>query len=232
MNIVIYRMNGLIKRAFGGMFFLAVMLALALLLPAGPVPFRQAWVYLFNFFVCTAAITLYLVKNDSALLERRVNAGPWHEKQKIQKIIQSFAQIAFLAIFFVSAFDHRFGWSQAGVYAVIAGNVMVMAGFYLVFRVFRENSFTAGNIAVEKGQPVISTGPYAIVRHPMYSGAFILLLGTPVALGSWYGLAAVLPIIALIIWRMLDEERFLAGNLAGYPDYCARVRFRLIPGIF
>jgi protein-S-isoprenylcysteine O-methyltransferase Ste14 len=225
-------MTSLIKKAFGGMIFLALMLGLALLLPAGSICYWQAWVYLVNFFASTTAITVYLAKNDTALLARRMDAGPMYEKQKIQKIIQSIAQVAFLAIFLVSAFDHRFGWSRVSIYGVIAGNVLVTAGFFLVYRVFKENTFTAGNIDVEKEQKVISTGPYAVIRHPMYSGAFILLIGTPVALGSWYGLPAVLLIIAVIIWRLLDEEKFLAKNLAGYHGYCARVRFRLIPGIF
>lgn len=214
------------------MFFLALILALALFLPAQSVHYRRAWIYLINFFVCTGAITIYLAKKDMALLARRINAGPANEKQRTQKIIQSLAQIAFLAIFLVSAFDRRFGWSHVPVYISVIGNMMVTAGFYLVFRVFKENTFTAGNITVEKEQSVISTGPYAIVRHPMYSGAFILLIGTPIALGSWYGLPAVIPIILVIIWRLLDEEKFLAKNLIGYSQYCKKVRFRLIPGIF
>ena len=214
------------------MFFLAVILALALFLPVQSIHYWQAWVYLINFFVCTGAITVYLAKNDTALLARRINAGPGNEKQKTQKIIQSLAQFAFLAIFLVSAFDHRFGWSHVPVYGVIAGNILVITGFYFVFRVFKENTFTRGNIDVEKEQTVISTGPYAVVRHPMYSGAFILLIGTPMACGSWYGLPTVIPIIAVIIWRLLDEEKFLAKNLPAYTNYCSKIRFRLVPGIF
>ena len=225
-------MSNLIKKALGGMFFLALILGLALFLPVQTIHYSQAWIYLINFFVCTGAITLYLAKKDTALLARRINAGPANEKQTIQKLIQSLAQIAFLAIFLVSAFDHRYGWSYVPVYMVTIGNMMVIAGFYLVFRVFEENTFTSGNIVVEKEQTVISTGPYAVVRHPMYSGAFILLMGTPLALGSWFGLPAVIPIIAVIIWRLLDEEKFLAKNLPGYANYCSKIRFRLIPGIF
>ncbi|MBV8389950.1 MAG: hypothetical protein JO080_09150 [Mucilaginibacter sp.] len=153
-------MNNLIKKAFGGMFFLALMLALALFLPAQTIHYRRAWIYLINFFVCTGAITIYLAKKDTALLARRINAGPANEKQKIQKIIQSLAQIAFLAIYVVSAFDHRFGWSHVPVYISVIGNIMVAAGFYIVYRVFKENTFTSGNIDVEKDQTVISTGPH------------------------------------------------------------------------
>lgn len=225
-------MNNLIKRAFGGMLFLALVLALALFLPAQSVHYRLAWIYLINFFVCTGAITIYLANKDMALLARRINAGPANEKQRTQKTIQSLAQVAFLAIFLVSAFDHRFSWSHVAVYFAVIGNIVVTAGFYLVFRVFKANTFTSGNIDVEKEQTVISSGPYAIVRHPMYSGALILLIGTPIALGSWYGLLSVIPIMAVIVCRLLDEEKFLSKNLPGYTNYCSKVRFRLMPGVF
>jgi protein-S-isoprenylcysteine O-methyltransferase Ste14 len=225
-------MTDLTKKAFGGLVALALIMALALFLPAGTLYYRRAWIYLAIFISASAAITIYLMKKDVGLLQRRINAGPVGEKQKIQKIIQSIAQVAFLAIFIVSAFDRRFRWSCVPVYAVVVADMLVAAGFCIVFRVFKENTFTSATIDVDAEQKVVSTGPYASVRHPMYSGALLLLLATPVALGSWWGMLTFIPIAAVIVWRLLDEEKFLAANLPGYTEYCAKVRWRLIPGLF
>jgi protein-S-isoprenylcysteine O-methyltransferase Ste14 len=225
-------MSNAIAKAWFGLFFLVVVMGLVLFIPAWTVRYWQAWLYLGLFALSVGAITLYLVRNDRALLERRTSAGPGAEKESEQKIIQVIAQFAFLAVLLVPALDHRFAWSDVPTYGVIAGDVAALLGLYIVFRVFRENTFTSAIIEIAKEQKVISTGPYAIVRHPMYSGAFIVLIGTPVALGSWWGLLAFIPIAAAIIWRLFGEEKFLAKNLAGYADYCARVRWRLMPGIF
>jgi protein-S-isoprenylcysteine O-methyltransferase Ste14 len=115
---------------------------------------------------------------------------------------------------------------------VIAGNLLVILGLYIVFLVFRENSYTSGVIAVGKDQQVISTGPYAVVRHPMYAGAFVMLLGVPPALGSWWAFPFVFLIFAAIVVRLLQEEKFLSGNLPGYTEYCQETRYRLIPHIW
>ena len=167
------------------------MLGLALFIPVGSVTYWQAWVYLIIFFITTAAITLYLVKKDPGLLQRRVTGGYSAEKEKSQKIIQFIAQFAFLSIFVFSAFDHRFRWSYVPGYASIVGEVMVIAGMLIVFLVFKQNSFTSAIIDVYHDQQVISTGPYAFVRHPMYSGALLMLIGTPVFIGLVVGPADV-----------------------------------------
>lgn len=225
-------MDNLDRRAWLGLAFLLVVMGLVLFVPAGTVRFWQAWVYLGLFGASVAAITMYLVRHDRALLERRTSAGPRAEKENTQKIIQSFAQIAFLAVFLVPALDRRFLWSNLPLYAELTGDALVVLGLYTVFRVFRENSYTSATIQVGREQRVISSGPYALVRHPMYSGALIMLVGTPIALGSWWGLLALIPIAAAIVWRLFDEEKFLAEHLAGYADYCTRVRWRLLPRIF
>jgi protein-S-isoprenylcysteine O-methyltransferase Ste14 len=225
-------MANLNQKAFGGLFFLVAILGLTLFLPAWTIRYWQAWVYLAIFFISAGGITFYLMRKDTALLQRRINAGPSGEKEKTQKVIQSIAQFAFLAIFLVSAFDHRFQWSRVPQGAIIAGDVLVAAGFFIVFLVFKENTYTSATIEVDADQKVISTGPYALVRHPMYSGALLMLIGTPVALDSWWGLPALIPIAAVIVWRLLDEEKFLSKNLPGYTEYCKTVRSRLIPGIF
>jgi protein-S-isoprenylcysteine O-methyltransferase Ste14 len=225
-------MNPLDTKASLGLVFLIVIIGLLLFVPAWTFRYWQAWVYLALFAASVSAITVYLMRKDRALLARRTAAGPAAEKENTQKVIQSFAQFAFLAVFLVPALDHRFMWSHAPLFAEVAGDLLVLLGLSIVFRVFRENTFTSATIEVDRQQKLISSGPYALVRHPMYSGAFVMLLGTPVALGSWWGLLALIPISVAILCRLLDEEKFLAKHLAGYADYCAKVRWRLIPGVF
>ena len=132
----------------------------------------------------------------------------------------------------VSALDHDSGWSHVPVYVVLIGDLLVAGGLVLVLLVFRANPFAAATVNVETGQTVISTGPYALVRHPMYSGGLLLFLGVPVALGSWWGLVLFLPMLVLIIWRLEDEETYLSNHLPVYRDYCAKVTHRLIPYIW
>lgn len=225
-------MNSPIAKAWLGLSFLVAVMGLALFIPAGTLRYWQAWLYLALFSVSAGAITLYLVRYDRALLERRISAGPGAERERPQKIIQFLAQFAFLGVLLVPALDHRFAWSAVPAYGAIAGEVVTLLGLSIVFRVFRENTFASATIEMVKEQKVISTGPYAIVRHPMYSGALIMLIGTPIALGSWWGLLAVVPLAAAMIWRLDEEEKFLAKHLVGYADYRTNVRWRLVPGIF
>jgi protein-S-isoprenylcysteine O-methyltransferase Ste14 len=224
--------KNLAVKATLGFVQLLVCLAALLFLPAWTVHFWQAWVYLFLFAACSASITVYLWNRDRALLERRVSAGPAAEKEKTQKLIQTLASLAFCAELIVPALDHRFSWSRVPTFAVIAGDVLVIAGFLVVLLVFKENSFAAATIGVVSDQKVIATGPYAIVRHPMYAGALVMLLGTPLALGSWWGILAVLPMTLVLALRLLDEERFLSKSLPGYAEYCQKVKYRLAPLIW
>jgi protein-S-isoprenylcysteine O-methyltransferase Ste14 len=150
----------------------------------------------------------------------------------MQQVIQSIAGLAFVALFVVAALDHRFSWSLVPNSLVILGDAMVALGLWVVFRVFKANTFTSATIEVGANQRVISSGPYAIVRHPMYTGAFVMLAGVPLALASWWGFLAVVPLVSVIIWRIFDEERFLTRQLQGYGDYLATVKFRLLPGIW
>ncbi len=128
--------------------------------------------------------------------------------------------------------DHRFFWSAVPLTVVAAGDLLVALGFLIVFLVFKENTFTAATIAVTPDQKVVTTGPYAVVRHPMYTGALVMLFGTPLALGSWWGLLMFVPMVLTIAWRACDEERFLLNNLSGYKDYCQTIRYRLIPFVW
>lgn len=225
-------MEDLKKKALAGLLQLFIALAAFIFLPAWTLDYWQAWIFLAVFFACVLAITIYLVKNDPKLLERRVNAGPGAEKEKSQKTIQALAMMAFVAVMVFPALDHRFGWSAVPPYVCALGDILVALGLFFVFLVFRENTFTSGIIEVGSEQKVITTGPYARVRHPMYSGALVMLFGVPLALGSWWGLLTIIPMKLAIVWRLLDEEKFLARNLAGYSEYQSKVRYRLLPFIW
>ena len=194
--------------------------------PAWTLHFWQAWLYLAIFGGSSLLITVHLWERDPALLKRRVNAGPTAEKQTTQKLIQAFASLAFIGILILPSLDRRSSWSHVPLAFVLAGDVLAALGFWIVFLVYRENSFASATIAVAPGHTVISTGPYAIVRHPMYSGALVMLLGTPLALGSWWGLLMFPPMLLVIVLRLLDEERFLRKSLAGYSAYCGARRPR------
>jgi protein-S-isoprenylcysteine O-methyltransferase Ste14 len=161
-----------------------------------------------------------------------MRGGPTAEKQPTQKVIMLGMSIGFIALLVVPALDHRFGWSAVPLGGVVAGDLLVALGFYLIFLVYRENTFTSATIEVAESQKVISTGPYARVRHPMYASAILYLLGTPLALGSYWGLVPVVAMMPFLVWRILAEERFLARNLAGYTDYQKRIRHRLVPFVW
>jgi len=203
--------------------------AVLLLVSAGTVNYWQAWMFLAVYFVSSFAITLYLVKKDPKLLERRMSGGPFAEKQTTQKIIMSLTSVGFIGLLVVPALDHRFAWSRMPPYLALAGDVLVALGFLAISFVFKENSFTWATIELATDQKVISTGPYAVVRHPMYAAALVMLLGIPIALGSWWGLLIIVAIVPALVWRLIDEEHFLAGNLPGYVEYQRKVRYRLIP---
>ena len=225
-------MSELNKKAFGGLLFFIIAVAALLFIPAWTVNYWQAWVFLVVLSISVFSITLYLAKNDPNLLERRVNAGSMAEKEKSQKIIQFAAQIAFILVLVIPAIDHHFAWSLVPTYLSLFGNVLVVIGLLIVFYVFKENTFTSAIIEVNTRQKVIATGPYAIVRHPMYIGAIIMLLGIPLALGSFWGEIAVILISLVIIWRLLDEEKYLETNLPGYKEYKNKVKYRLVPFIW
>jgi protein-S-isoprenylcysteine O-methyltransferase Ste14 len=211
---------------------LTLVMGLLLFIPAGTVRYGQAWVYLILFTGASAVLTIYLARRDPALLARRMTGGPTGEKETSQKVIMSVVSVGFAALLIVPGLDFRFQWSSVPSALVVVGDVMTILGFSIIFLVYRENTFTSATIEVAKDQTVVSTGPYAAVRHPMYTGGLLYLIGTPVALGSYWGLCALALIVPVIIWRLLDEERFLGKNLPGYDDYRAKLRWRLIPGVF
>jgi protein-S-isoprenylcysteine O-methyltransferase Ste14 len=225
-------MNKLYFRALRSSIYGFFAMAALLFVPAGTLDYWQAYVFMAVFVGGATAITVYLAIKDPKLLERRMNVGPTAEKEPTQKVIMVFALLGFIALLVVPALDRRFMWSSVPPRVSVIGDLLVALGFLLVYFVIRENSYAASTIQVAEGQTVISTGPYAVVRHPMYAGVLPLLIGTPVALGSWWGLFTLILFMPALIWRLLDEERFLHKNLPGYTQYTQKVRYRLVPFVW
>jgi protein-S-isoprenylcysteine O-methyltransferase Ste14 len=225
-------MNSLNVKTLTSLVVVVLIMAVVLFVAAGTLDYWQAWTFLAVYLASSLAITLYLMTADPKLLERRMRGGPTAETEPKQKLIMWLTSIGFVALIVVPALDHRFAWSRMSPYVAVAGDVLVVLGFAAVLWVFKENSFSAATIELAPDQRVISTGPYALVRHPMYAGALILLIGVSLALGSWWGLLVVAAMLPMLIWRLIDEEDFLAKNLPGYVAYQSRVRDRLIPQVW
>jgi protein-S-isoprenylcysteine O-methyltransferase Ste14 len=219
-------------KALGSLLILFLVMAGLLFALAGTLDYWQAWTFLAVYFAWSLVITLYLMKKDPELLQRRMRGGPTAEKETVQKIIMSFTSLGFIGLLVIPALDHRFDWSQVPPYAVLAGDGLVVLGWLVIFFVLRENTFSSAIIELAPDQTVISTGPYAVVRHPMYAGALVMLFGMPIALGSKWGVLVTVATTPMLIWRLLDEEKFLAKNLPGYAEYQSSVRYRLVPGVW
>ena len=209
----------------------AILLA-CLFIPAGTLSYWQAWVFLAVFAVSSQALGIYFLAHDRKLIERRMKIGPVAEQRPVQKIISALFMLGFVGFLVLPAFDHRFGWSPVAPVLSILANAIIVLSFVLFFLVMQSNSYAASTIQVEEGQPVVSTGPYAYVRHPMYSGALLLLAAMPLALGSWLSVLLLVPFFPVLAWRILDEEDFLRQNLPGYDEYMRRVQYRLVPQVW
>ncbi len=206
-----------------------ILLGIFFFLPAGTLDYWQAWAYLAVLLVPFVFVASYFIITDPKFLERRLKT---REKEAQQQVLIKFGWLIFLIGFLLPGFDHRFGWSSIPFEIVIAADVLVFLGYVLVFFVFKENSYAARTVEVEKGQKVITTGPYSIVRHPMYVGMLLMYLSTPIALGSYYSLLVFAFIVPMIIYRILNEEKVLLRGLPGYKEYCKKTRYRLIPFIW
>jgi protein-S-isoprenylcysteine O-methyltransferase Ste14 len=225
-------MTDLHRKAIVSLLLLAVAMAVLVFLPAGTLHYWQAWTFLAVYFTLSLAITVYLMKSDPELLRRRMSGGPMAENEPAQKIIMWLASLGFFGLLIVPALDHRFGWSHMPPLVALAGDALIVLGWFGIYLVFRENSFTSATIELASDQTVISTGPYARVRHPMYAAALIMLLGIPIALASWWGVLVIAALLPALIWRLVDEEKFLARNLPGYSEYQHKVRYRLMPRVW
>ena len=198
-------------------------------IPAGTLDYWQGWAYFGTLVFASALYTIYLVEYDPALLRRRQQAGPSHEQEPAQKIIILFISAAFVALIALPPLDHRFGWSPVPWYVAVIGDALVVLSFCFFYLVSKVNSYAAANVRVEQGQRVVDTGVYGLVRHPMYFGALFLIVGTPLALGSWWTLLLTPVFLLLLYFRIASEEKVLMRDLAGYADYQRKVRYRLIP---
>jgi protein-S-isoprenylcysteine O-methyltransferase Ste14 len=214
------------------MVFSLVFFGTALFLPAWTLHYWQAWTFIAVFTAAAAMSSLYLAVRNPAALQRRLKAGPTAETRPAQRIIISAIVLSVIATLVISAFDHRFGWSAVPVYMVVIGNVLVFAGLSIAQLVVVQNGYAAATITVEEDQPLITTGLYGLVRHPMYFGTVIMMVGTPPALGSLWGLLAVVGALPVLAARISDEERMLVEELPGYGEYMAKVRHRLVPGVW
>ena len=211
--------------------FLVVLLALSAMffLPAGTWAYWEAWVYLAILFIPVFFVLIYLLKNEPELLVRRMRL---REKEAQQKLIIKLSYIPFLLAYLLPGFDKRFGWSNMPVGVVVAADILVLLGYGLIVLVFRENRYASRIVEVEQGQNVISSGPYAMIRHPMYLGAILLYVLSPLALGSYWAMIPSILIIPVIVARIWNEESVLARDLKGYQEYMQKTRYRLIPGLW
>jgi len=226
------RTTDLFRKAWPRQIAFLVFMGLLVFVPAGTVHYWQAWLFFAVFVVLTVTMGLYFVVHDPALVERRMEVGPRAEKEPVQRIAIGILSVALLAMLVVPGLDRRFHWSNVPAWLTILADLALIAGFVIFFYVMKENSFAAATVRVESGQKVISTGLYGVVRHPMYMGTLPLMVALPLALGSYRTLLLVIPVLAALVWRLLDEERVLRRGLPGYTEYCARVRWRLLPGIW
>ncbi len=197
-----------------------------LFIPAGSLRFWQGWAYLVVWFVPTLFAFGYFCKHDPQLIERRLRRK---EKVHEQKLIMRFAFVTWLIGYLLPGLDHRFGWSHLPLWLTILSQAFVLGGWLMVFWVLKANSFAAATIRVEPDQKVISSGPYRIIRHPMYLGVSVMFLFAPLALGSYFALPVFALFIPIIILRLLNEEKVLRQELPGYTEYCLNTRFRLVP---
>jgi protein-S-isoprenylcysteine O-methyltransferase Ste14 len=206
-----------------------VVLGLVFFLPAGTLAYWHAWVYCGILFIPMLFVFVYLLRNDPALLERRLRTK---EKTRPQQLFIKLSIVVYVLAFLIPGFDYRFTWSSVPIIIVIIADVFVFLGYMLFFLVLRENSYASRVVEVEQGQKVISTGPYAFVRHPMYVAALVMFLFSPLALGSFWALIPVIPLPLLFAFRIKEEEKLLIQELEDYQKYTQKVRYRLIPMIW
>jgi protein-S-isoprenylcysteine O-methyltransferase Ste14 len=206
-----------------------IVLPVILFLPAGTLAYWEAWLYVATFFIPVTFILIYLLRHNPALLERRLKS---RERDTEQGVVIKLGTVCYLITYLLPGLDNRLGWSDVPVAAVIAADGVFLLSYGLFFLVLRENSYASRVVQVEETQEVISTGPYAVVRHPMYVAVLGMILSTPIALGSWWALIPALLMVPLLVVRIRGEERLLVTELGGYEEYVRTVRYRLIPGIW
>jgi protein-S-isoprenylcysteine O-methyltransferase Ste14 len=216
----------------GSTVFSILFFGVLLFWPAGTFDYWQAWVFIAVFTVAAMVPTVYLALAYPDAFQRRLKSGPFAETRLAQKLINVGIMVSVVAVGVISALDHRFGWSSVPTAVVVVGNVLVLVGIALSELVIIQNNYAAATITVEEGQPVVSTGLYGLVRHPMYVGALIMMVGTPLALASYWGLLTLIPGVLVFVARVTDEEKALREELDGYDEYADKVHYRLVPGVW
>lgn len=206
-----------------------VTFGLIVFLAAGTFDYWQAWLFLAVFALAGWIPSIYLLRTNPVALQRRMRGGPTAESRGIQKAIMVGSWLSLAAMLAVSGLDHRFGWSSVPTAICLIGDVLVAGGLMVMMLVVIQNSHAAATVRVEADQKLISTGLYGLVRHPMYTGNVIMMVGFPLALGSYWGLAFVIPGAVILSVRIRDEEKLLKEELDGYRDYTQKVRYRLVP---
>jgi len=220
-----------VQLAASSIWGLAVLGAL-LFFPAGTLNYWQAWVFIGVFTAATIIPSIYLARTNPAALRRRMRGGPLAEGRAIQKIVIIGAFLDLFAMVVLSVFDHRMGWSSVPAWLCLLGDVLIAAGIGFAMLVIVQNNYAAATVTVETGQFVASRGVYKVVRHPMYVGNVIMMVGIPLALGSYWGLLLVIPGVLVLVSRILDEEKMLTQELGGYREYMQRVHYRLVPYVW
>jgi protein-S-isoprenylcysteine O-methyltransferase Ste14 len=223
--------NFYVRGVLANLITLAILLA-CLFIPAGTLNYWQGWVFLAVFELSAQALGIYFLVHDRKLVERRMNIGPAAEQRPAQKFISALFILGFAGLVVLPALDHRFAWSPVAPVVSAVADAMILVSFLMFFAVMKSNTYAASTIRVEEGQPVVSAGLYAYVRHPMYAGALLLLAAMPLALGSWWSVLLAVLFFPVLVWRLLDEETFLRENLRGYAEYMHKVRYRLVPWLW
>lgn len=200
--------------------------------PAGTFDYWRGWAFIAVFAAATLIPSVYLARKNPEALRRRMQAGPGAETRPLQKLIIAVAFISMGAMIAISALDFRFGWSTVPTAVSVVGLVLVGVGLTIAMLVTIQNGYAAANVTVESGQQLSSTGWYGFVRHPMYFGNVILMIGTPLALGSYWALLIVAVGLAVLAVRINDEEALLTQELAGYREYMDKVHYRLMPYVW
>ncbi|OBK07799.1 hypothetical protein A5746_12585 [Mycolicibacterium conceptionense] len=200
-----------------------------LFVPAGTFNYWQAWSLLAVYAGMTMLFTVYLLRKDKAVVERRMRVGQKSESRPVQKGVVGVIAVLSVALPVFCALDHRYGWSPVPPAVSLIGLVMFVVGLCITMSVITQNSYASANITVESEQKLVSTGLYGLVRHPMYMGALLMVAGMPIALGSWWGLAVLIPVLGIYAFRIQDEEKLLRQQLAGYGEYVQKVHYRLVP---
>jgi len=221
--------KGLTRRAILAAASAVAVFCVMFFAPAGTFAYWQAWAYMGVVLIPMLFVMVYMLRNAPELLARRLQM---RERERTQKGVIGFGILFLFGAFFVPGFDRRWGWSTMPWWVVVAADLLVLLGYAMIFRVFRENQYTSRTVQVEQGQQVISTGPYAIVRHPMYVGVLVFYLASPIALGSWWAFLPAAVILPILVVRILNEEHVLERDLPGYKEYKQKTRYRLLPGIW